>query len=222
MSTFPDQLAKRAAKTIADTARLVRNAHQRLNTLGSQVSALQPGAWEFLALQNSWTNVSGYIPAQVRILQNGMSQVIGHIQGGTVSNGTVIATLSTGYYNTVHAHAFTVNAVTGAASSAQSGAVSSGGVSTAILPAIPATDRSFTVTGISGSTGTLDLGPSSGQQIGNLDLNSQALNSTSTSTPVNMNTPTIHLDTSGNLTIQNVDPNVTQLSFSEALPLVTS
>jgi hypothetical protein len=229
MATFPNRLADRAAKTIAETARLVRNAHQRLNTMGSQVSqvssqvaALTPGAWEFLALQNGWTNVSGYIPAQVRILQGGMAQVIGHIQGGTTGNGTTIATLSTGYYNTVHAHAFTVNAVTGASASAQSGAVSNGAVSTAVLPAIPATDRSFTVTGISGSTGTLDLGPSSGQQIGNLNLNSQALNSTTTSTAVNMNTPTLTLSTSGALTIQNVDPNVTQLSFTQVLPLVTS
>ena len=42
ITTFPNQLQDRLAKTIASTQRLVTNAHQRLNTIGSQVSALQP------------------------------------------------------------------------------------------------------------------------------------------------------------------------------------
>jgi hypothetical protein len=42
MTTFPSQLQDRLAKTIASTQRLVTNAHQRLNAIGSQVSALQP------------------------------------------------------------------------------------------------------------------------------------------------------------------------------------
>ena len=124
MSTFPNQLANRAAATIAKTARLVTVAHVRLNTLGSQVSALTPGDWELLTLEAGWTSLPGYIPAQVRILQNGMSQLVGHIEGGTVTNGTVIGTLTSGYYNAVHAHSFTANVLAGAAAVSVAGAVS--------------------------------------------------------------------------------------------------
>ena len=109
MTTFPTQLAHRAAQMIAQTADLVKNAHQRINVLGSQVSSLAPGSWEDITLSGGWANTAGYIPAQARILQAGMSQIVGHIQGGTVSDGTVIGTLTSGYYNTVHAHTFTVN-----------------------------------------------------------------------------------------------------------------
>lgn len=121
---FPNQLQNRAAVTIAQTARLVATAHQRLNTIGSQVSALTPGDWEALALEAGWSNVSGYIPAQVRIQQNGVALLVGHIQGGTVTNGTVIATLDTGYYNPVHAHSFTANVLAGASSVSVAGTVS--------------------------------------------------------------------------------------------------
>ena len=42
MTTFPSQLADRLAKTVANTQRLVATAHQRLNNISTQVSALQP------------------------------------------------------------------------------------------------------------------------------------------------------------------------------------
>ena len=119
---FPNQLQNRAAATIASTARLVGTAHQRLNTIGSQVSALTPGSWELLTLAGGWSNVSGYIPAQVRILQAGQAQIVGHIQGGATS-GT-IATLTAGYYNPVHAHSFTANVLAGASAVSVSGSVS--------------------------------------------------------------------------------------------------
>jgi hypothetical protein len=221
LTRFPTQLANRAAITIAETARAVRNAHQRLNTIGSQVSSLTPGSWELLTLQNGWSNVSGYIPAQVRILQNGMSQVVGHIQNGTTANNTVIATLTAGFYNAVHAHAFTVNAVTGASASAQAGNVSNTAISSTTTPGFSVPYNTFDVTVASNKW---TAGPSNWHfdNVAGLSVSGQNLSNPATSTPVNMNTPTIHLDTSGNLTIQNVDPNVTQLSFSETLPLVTS
>jgi hypothetical protein len=148
VSTFPNQLANRAAITIAQTKRLVNTAHQRLNTLGSQVSALTPGDWELLTLENGWSNLGGYIPAQVRILQNGMSQLVGHITGGTVTNGTVIGTLTGGYYNSVHAHSFTANVLAGASAVSVSGTVS-GDSDTAGL-----TDG--TINGSSSSSGLTD------------------------------------------------------------------
>jgi hypothetical protein len=132
MSTFPSLLTNRAAAMISVTKQLVDTAHQRLNTLGSQVSALTPGDWELLTLQNGWSNLGGYIPAQVRILQNGMSQLVGHIAGGTVSNGTTIGTLTSGFYNSTHAHSFTANVLAGASAVSVSGTVS-GSVDTGAL-----------------------------------------------------------------------------------------
>jgi hypothetical protein len=223
VTKFPTRLADRAAATIAQTARLVNTAHQRLNTIGSQVASLTPGSWSQLTLQNGWGNVAGYIPAQVRIQQNGVAYLVGHISGGTVTNGTVVATLPAGYYNTVHAHVFTVNAVAGAQAS-QAGFVTNPKISQANLPAIPINDHTFTVS-VSGSTGTLHMGPTSGQQLGPDGLNDasgnpQQLNSSATT--ANMNSPVMTVSTSGQLTVNNLDPAVTQVSFSEHLPLVTS
>jgi hypothetical protein len=252
MSTFPDKLRYRAAGMIAASADLVTAAHVRISALGSQVSSLAPGDWELVTLSAGWTNVAGYIPAQARILQAGMSQIVGHIQGGTVTDGTVIGTLTSGYYNTVHAHTFTVNSVTGAAASSQAGALSS---TAGTLNSGAGTLGDLTGNLNSGGgtltdlAGDLNSGAVGGTAFGALSvatglllhsgavstptavtLHSGAvavptaltLTSGVTATPVNKNSPTITLSTSGVLTIANVDPNVTQLSFSELLPLVTS
>jgi hypothetical protein len=253
LSTFPDQLKNRAAQVIASTADLVKNAHQRINVLGSQVSSLAPGAWEDITLSAGWVNTAGYIPAQARILQAGMSQVVGHIQGGTVTDGTVIGTLTSGYYNPVHAHTFTVNSVTGAAASPQAGALSStagnlnSGAGTLSDLAADLNSGTATLTDLAGN---LTSGTVSGTAFGSLNVANTALTLHSgavavptgvtlhsgavavptaltltsgvTATPVNRNSPTITLSTSGTLTIANVDPNVTQLSFTQLLPLVTA
>jgi hypothetical protein len=223
MTRFPTRLADRAAATIAQTARLVNTAHQRLNTIGSQVASLTPGSWSQLTLQNGWGNVAGYIPAQVRIQQSGLAYIVGHISGGTVANGTVIAALPAGYYNTAHQHAFNVNAISGAQAS-QAGYVTNPDISQAFLPYIPLNNHTFTVS-VSGSSGTLQMGPSSGQQIGSIGLHDSSGNPQVISAPAttaNNNTPTLTVSTAGQLTITNLDPNVTEISFSEHLPLVTS
>lgn len=221
MSTFPNQMANRAATTIAKTARLVQTAHQRLNTLGSQVSSLTPGSWELLTLAAGWSNVSGYIPAQVRILQNGLAQLVGHIQGGTTTDGTPIATLTSGYYNTVHAHSFTANVLAGASAVSVAGTIS-GTTDTNGLnnPAIT-NNSGITVAGNPASAdhqhfpgtynvadGTHEHTNVSGGQI--------------PATPVNYCTVILSLSTSGVLTLTNCSSSATQLSFNENLPLVTS
>ena len=182
-----------------------------------------------ISLQAGWANVTGYIPAQVRILQDGMSQVIGHIHGGTITDGTLIGTLAGGFFNPTHAHKFTANATLGAASVAHPG---TGSVTNALVEAspiattqIPTSDHTINVTG-SGS-GHIILGPS-GAQFQNLPGGSftgtTSIHNTSlaASTNINRNTPVILLSASGQLTVRNFDPNVTELSFSELIPLVTA
>jgi hypothetical protein len=218
---FPNQLQNRAAATIAQTARLVTTAHQRLNTIGSQVSSLTPGDWEALTLDAGWSNVSGYIPAQVRILQNGLAQLVGHIQGGTTTNGTTIATLGAGFYNPEHAHSFTANVLAGAAAVSVAGTISG------------TTDNNgLTDSSTGGQSGIVVAGnPTSSAHEhfpGTYDVNNAAHQHTNLSggqvpaTPVNYNTVILSLSTSGVLTIQNCPAAATQISFNENLPLVTS
>lgn len=220
MTTFPGQLANRAAKTIADTRRLVQTAHQRLNTIGSQVSALQPGSWQALTLGNGWSNVSGYIPAQVRIQQNGVALIVGHIQGGTTTNGTVIAVLGAGFYNAVHAHSFTANVLAGASAVSVSGTISGD------------TDQNGLTDGTTGGNSGIVVAGNAGNNThqhfpGTYAVNNAQHVHTNVSggqvpaTPVNYNTVILSLDTSGNLTIQNCSSAATQLSFNETLPLLT-
>ncbi len=215
MATFPDQLAGRAASAIAQTRRLVQNAHQRLNTIGSQVASLTPGDWQALALQNGWSNVAGYIPAQVRILQNGVAQIVGHIQGGTTVNGTLIAALGAGYYNTVHAHQFTANVTAGAsavtvqaAGSTDQDGLPNGGIQGTSASASGSGSHSHGAGGYSVTNGQHTHAAAGG--VGTI------------ATDINYNTVTLNLDTSGNLTLSNCSSSATQVSFNETLPLVTS
>jgi hypothetical protein len=195
---FPNQLHSRLASTVASSQRLVQIAHQRLNTIGSQVNALQPGDWGELTLQGGWSSTGGHIPARSRIQQNGVSWLIGHIEGGTVTDGTVIGTLAAGFFNETYAHSFTVNAITGAQAASRSGATASFSV--------PYNNFSVTVSG-----GVWLAGPGEYAFVG------QPI---TTATAVNLNTPTATIDTGGNITISNVPPEATQLSFSEFLPLI--
>lgn len=238
MTAYPKPPHGRLAGTISDAIRRVGLHAQQIITLQSGVAALTPGSWELVTLQNGWSNVTGYIPAQCRILQHGMSQVIGNIQGGTIADGTVIGTLDPGFFNATYAHTFDAVAVTGAAAVAAPGTVSSNTqvpssdhMFTVTLPTdlIPTTDHTFSslpvVLGPSGqqiqnipgtSTGSVGLGPTSGNQFSN------NVAGTPTATPVNYNKPCIKVDTSGNLTIFNFDSNVTEIAFHHQLPLVTA
>lgn len=220
MTRFPAQLANRAAITIAQTARLVQTAHQRLNTLGSQVAMLTPGSWQALTLQAGWSNIGGYVPAQVRIQQNGVALVIGHIQGGTTTDPTVIAVLGAGYFNTVHAHSFNANVLAGA------GAVSVAGTVSGTTDSNGLTDP--TTGGASGIVSSGSAGSSTHEHFpGTYVVNNAAHQHTNLSagqvsaTPVSYNTALLTLDTSGNLTLHNCPAAATQLSFNEMLPLLT-
>jgi hypothetical protein len=224
VATFPDLLADRAAAAIAQTRRLVNTAHQRLNTIGSQVASLTPGSWEPLTLEAGWSNVSGYIPAQVRILQNGIATLVGHIQGGTTTNGTTIATLASGYYNPVHAHSFTANVLAGASAVSVAGTISGSTDSNSLTDPTITNNSGIVNTGLGFSAGSNDHA----HFPGTLTVNGPSHSHTNLSagqasaTPVNYNTVILSLSTSGVLTIQNCSSSATQLSFNENLPLVTS
>jgi hypothetical protein len=223
LTRFPTQLANRAAITIAQTARLVQTAHQRLNTIGSQVASLTPGSWQSLTLLNGWSNVSGYIPAQVRIQQNGVALIVGHIQNGTTTNGTTIATLGAGYFNPTHAHSFTANVLAGASAVSVAGTISGTTDTNGLNNPAVANNSGIVNTGLGFSAGSNNHA----HFPGTYDLTDGTHQHTNVSggqipaTPVNYNTVILSLDTSGNLTIQNCSSSATQLSFSETLPLAT-
>jgi hypothetical protein len=222
LTRFPDQLADRLAGTIARTHRLVTSAHQRLNTVTSALSALQPGEWQPLTLAAGWTNLTDYVPGQARVHQVGVGHVVAHLTGGTCADGTIIGTLPDGLYNPTHLHVFGVNAITGANAVPQAGTLAdlAGDLNSGVTTCTPAA-------GILGPSPTTTQIVSYCNAVGSL-LNGGltvgtglVLHHGTTSTPVNLNTPTITVDTSGNMIINNVNPAVTQLSFSEFLPLVT-
>lgn len=230
----------------------VKLHRQQITTLQSRVAAttaLVPGDWESVLLTGGWSNLAGFIPAQVRIQQAGMSLLVGHITGGSTANGTVIGTLTSGFFNTVHQHSFAAIAVTGAAAVAHAGAVSSPAVTAGVLadlassPSQPAGGNptptsgsspnpptSGFVTALAGNVNTLSAFVSALAQAHNAGsvlhnsgtVGSQALSNPATATAVNMNSPTIMLSTAGVMTLQNVDPGVTTLSFNELIPLITA
>ncbi len=245
MTTFPGKLANRAAATIAQTADLVRNAHQRINTLGSQVSSLTPGSWEDITLSGGWSNLSGYIPAMSQIARLGAVQIVGHLTGGTTTDGTVIGTLTSGYYNTVYSHSFTCTVMTGAGSVSVAGTVSGSTDSNGLTdPGVTGgtTSNGLTnpnVTGTSdattASTGTPHThGPGSYDLINGYHvhyLSGSSVNNgyhvhgntgggQSSATPVNYNTAMLTVTTSGQIVLHNCPAAATQVSFNETLPLI--
>ena len=217
MTRFPDQLKDRLAHTIASTQRAVNTAHQRLNSIGSQVSALVPGDWQPVTLTASWINLPGYIPAQVRIQQAGLALLVGTIDGGLTPDGTIIGTLPDGYYSPAWSQAFPVTVMTGAAASSQPG----------VLTDLAGDLGSGTVSCSGALAGTAPATYNAGyeQSLANrinyslVVATGLSLHSGATTTPVNMNTPMMTVDTSGNLTLANCPATATQLSFCEHLPL---
>lgn len=246
MATFPDEVAKRLTSTIAKTQRLANSAHQRLNTLGSQVSALQPGDWTSVVLEAGWVNMADYIGAQVRYQGGGMAHLIGHISGGTTTSGTVIGTVAAGFYNPNGQHAFTANVLAGAATVAVAGTVTGSSDNSGLADGTVA--GSTTTVGLTDGTMNGNSGtPISGSTVANhyhgggsyAVQNGQHYHASSSmairngqhthgsselapSTPVNYNTVTITMTTSGQLVLTNCSSAATQLSFNEPLPLVTS
>jgi hypothetical protein len=213
--SFPDLLQNRAARMIADAHKMAKNAHQRLNTIGSQVSALQPGDWQPVTLAGSWTNMAGYIPAQAQIQRAGLALVIGHIQGGSTADGTLIGTLAAGYFNPVHKHSFTATVIAGAATVNVAGGIAGSSDSSGVIDG--------TTQGTSGAvsgSGVHSHGPGS-YSLSN-GHHQHTATSMSSQTPINYNTVTLTIGTDGSIVLTNCNPNVTQLSFNEPLPLVTS
>ena len=229
MTAVPKPVHQRLAHTIKAAVNTIAVHAQQIVNLQSSVATLHPGDWEDITLTGGWANLAGYIPAQVRILQNGMSQVIGHITGGATADSTVIGTVTAGYFNPVHQHAFTANAMTGAAAVANAvsqGALASTAVSglTVTTPgAIPVSSHAFTV---SGSTVTIASGALGSNDTGGTVFGSQAVSSgllaATQKTAVNYNSPVVTLNTSGQLVISNFSSSVTAFSFSELIPLVTA
>lgn len=239
---FPDQLHNRAAATIAQTGRLAKSAHQRLNTVVSQISSLTPGSWEPLTLAAGWSDMAGFIPAQVRIQQAGQALLVGHIQGGTTTNGTVIATLDAGFFNPNHAHSFTANVLAGAASVSVAGTVSGDSDTSGLADGTinGTSDTDGVANGQTTGTSAAASGSGSHQHGAGSYALTSGLHSHSNgsyavadgdhghgssalipATPVNYNTVTLTLNTSGQLVLTNCSSSATQLSFNETLPLVT-
>lgn len=217
MTRQPVPLHQQLAATIKQHIKTIGLHTQQIVTLQSQAAAaasLQPGAWENITLAGGWSNVAGYVPAQVRILQSGMTQIIGHIQGGTPSG--VIGTLTKGFYNTVHAHAFTVNVLAGAAAVSVQGSISgqtdTNGLSNANTSGLSAS--------ASGS-GAHQHGPGTYTVTDPGHVHTNSGGTFIPATSINYNTATLTLDTSGNLTLTNCSSSATQISFSELLPLFT-
>ncbi len=245
MTTFPGKLANRAAVTIAQTYKLVNNAHQRINTLGSQVASLTPGSWEDIALSGGWSNLSGYIPSMAQIARLGAVQIVGHLTGGTTTDGTVIGTLTAGYYNTAYAHSFTCTVMTGAGATSVAGTVSGSTDSNGLTdPGVTGGTTSNGLTNPQGA-GTADAttattgvahthGPGSYDIINGYHVHSLASTSVNngyhvhtnagggqaSATPVNYNTAMLTVTTSGTIVLHNCPAAATQVSFNETLPLI--
>lgn len=245
MSTFPDALYKRLQNTVAQCKRRADSAHQRLNTMGSQVNSLQPGDWNLLELNSGWSSTSGFIPAQSRLHQQGVTWLVGHIEGGEVADGTVIGALSPGYFNATHSHSFTANVVAGANAVPVAGTLAgdsdetglsdgtiNGTSDTTGLPdgTVGGTSAATTATtGVSHTHGGGSFAIGDGQHAhsggsfavtnGQHAHGSSALAAT---THVNYNTALLTIDPSGNVTLSNCPAAASQISFSEFLPLNTS
>lgn len=247
MSQIPVPYGERLARMIKGTGTIIKLQAQQLVTLQSTVIALQPGDWEPITLESGWSNVPGYIAAQVRILQGGMAQIIGHIEGGSTGNGTLIGTLPAGYFSTEYAHAFAANVLAGAAAVNVTGTVTgdsdTGELADGTISGITqqtGVDNGTTdgASAAASGPGSHSHGPgsyalTSGQHYhaGNTAGGSLAVtngqhqhgsSALTPLTPVSYNTVVLTLNTSGQLLLSNCPGAATQVSFSENLPLITS
>jgi hypothetical protein len=229
--------------TLKEIHNTVRLHIQQITTIQTNVKALQPGTWELLTLENGWTNMSGYIPAQVRILGAGQAQVVGHIQGGSTTDGTIIGVVGSGFFNPSHLHAFTANVLAGAASVSVNGDVTGSsddsgladgtiqGSSTQVgLPDGTTQGNSGSASGAgSHSHGPGTYSVTNGQHTHGSSTYSirdghhtHGSTSLGSATPINYNTVTLTMNTSGQLVLTNCSGSASQLSFSEPLPLNTA
>jgi len=58
---------------------------------------ITPGAWQALSLLNGWTNRTGQVAAQIRMVNSVAVEVVGTITAGTVTAGTVLFDVPTGF-----------------------------------------------------------------------------------------------------------------------------
>jgi hypothetical protein len=214
VTTFPKAphlvvpaMIKGAATTLAKHTQMITT----LQTKAAATSALIPGAWDTITPLAGWSNVSGAVPFQARLLTTTTVQLIANLEGGTVANGTVIGQMASGFYNTVHSHTFAVTAVAGAAAVAnpvEQLTVTSPGHIPVNYHAFPVVDGQIEIG--AGDLGSNDTGD------GDTAFSAQT-------TSINYNGAACTLGTDGSLTLYNVHSSVTQISFHEAsLPLFTA
>lgn len=215
MTNIPRPLSERLPAMIKQSASTLRLHAQQIVNLQSATGALSPGTWELLSLDNGWSNIAGYIPAQVRIQQSGLALLVGHIQGGTVTSGTLIGTLASGFYNPVHAHSFPANVLAGAGSTS---IAATGYSDTDGLPNGGTTGTSASASG----SGSHSHGPGSYSVSNGQHYHAAAGATGNLGVAVSYNTCTFTVNTSGQVTISNCPSAASELSFSELLPLVTS
>jgi hypothetical protein len=117
VTTFPVPPAQQLATMLARNNRRLNVTSQQAVLLKSGLSAATPQAWTPFELLNGWNSITGFIPAQYRQFAAGCIEIIGVIGGGSIANGTVIAALPAGSYNSAHAWLFPVVVVAGATAS---------------------------------------------------------------------------------------------------------
>lgn len=210
----------------------------------AHVTPPAPTSWQPLTLTGGWSNVSGKAAAQYRPSGSDGIEIIGNISGGTVTDGTTIATLPSGSIP-ISGHSFNVDAVTGAAAApitvttttttSTSSSFSGGGnLSNTTVEASP---PAGSVGPYSGSVSLADLNDLAAYAtaLGSLvnnglfvanpttvdsgTVSSSSSSSSASSASANFDSPTMTVDTSGNLKITNVNSHVTALSFHHTISL---
>ena len=114
MTTYPTPPLQRLPSMLAGHHRQLNVSKQLAVIMKSAVSAATPQPWKPLTLVNDWNSVAGYIAAQYRQFAAGSLEIIGVIGGGGISDGTVVASLPGGMFNTAHAWPFEITVIAGA------------------------------------------------------------------------------------------------------------
>lgn len=191
--------------------------------------------WVALTLTGSWTNTSGAINAQYRASGVDEVEVIGNITAGTLTNGTTIATLPSGS-RPMNSHVFAATAVTGAATAPITVTTTTSSSATMAGFLVNDTVSASPAAGLQGSYGSLTLAnlndlASYANAVGqllnnglfidnsNVNVTGSVSSSSSSSASANFNSPSITVDTSGNLKINNINSHVTAISFHHTIPL---
>lgn len=209
----------------------------QIATIQSEISGLVgfPTGWTAVDLLEGWSNIGGFIPAQIRTVSPGVAQIVGHIEGGVATSGTPIMTIPS-----IASSAAQVIPVT----------VMSGGTSQAQGFVVGDTDISGlndgTVNGLSGveglADGTINGSSASASGAGShthgggsyavnngthdhdsgsfavADGNHEHGTSTLiTVSDISSMTPIIQIDSAGNAVLFNTSGAETQISFSATL-----